>query len=74
MSVGYSYAIINQNFTIMKTEKTLKEEANEAFRKLKKNKDFVVFMTQVFVEGVTMNHIDENGNETPGITIGIIDK
>ena len=58
----------------MKTKKELTqtEEVALALKRLRRNKDFVLFFSEIITNGVKICHIDENGIETPGIEIGII--
>jgi hypothetical protein len=57
-----------------KEKKTLEKEARIAFDRLRENEDFTTFLLQILVGGINICQKDENGNETKGITIGIINK
>ena len=59
----------------MKTtkEKSLSEMAYEAYQRLKKNPDFLLFLGEVVINGVTLTSTDLSGKVTSeGIKIGII--
>jgi hypothetical protein len=60
----------------MKTKRnlTLTENASISFEKLRRNKDFLVFMSEVLVNGVTLYQKEIDGKISGGITIGIINK
>lgn len=60
----------------MKTKKnlTLTENAELAFKRLRGNKDFLLFMGEVIYNGVTITSDGSNDPDAPGIKIGVINK
>jgi hypothetical protein len=57
-----------------KEKKTLEKEARIAFDRLRENEDFRTFLLQILVGGINICQKDENGEESTGITIGIINE
>jgi hypothetical protein len=58
----------------MKKNLTLTENAEMAFKRLRRNKDFLLFLGEVIINGVTITADGNNDSDAEGIKIGIINE